>query len=350
MTRPLRSDVFDPDEIGVYHCFNRIVRRSYLCGLDPLTGIDYSYRRQWFYDRLRYLAGYFCIDVLAYAILSNHFHLVLRNRPDQVESLSDRQVVTRWLMICPKSKRKPDGTATDPSEAEIQYELNRKGHVAELRKRLSDPSWLLRQVCQHMGIRCNSEDSVRGHFWESRFGMDRLCDEADVLACLAYVDLNPIRAGMVESLEAYPYVSVGERLRTLDDQPIETGSWLSPLELASETDGEQVAVVNRLSRAELGELATESQPLGCLPITLPQYAELLRWLAGGSFRDKLARKAETPAALVTLHLDPSEFAERVSQRASRVWVSACPPAAAIPTARGRPPGASRGRVPVAGHG
>lgn len=166
MSRTRRSDVFDPHAIGVYHCYNRIVRRSFLGGLDTHSGRDYSHRRDWLYQRLRCLSQFFAIDILGYAILSNHFHVVLRNRPDQVEAMSDRQLVTAWLMICPRSGRKSDGTALKPTEGEIRAELNSADNVSELRKRLSNPSWLMRQLCQYMGIRCNAEDAMRGHFWK----------------------------------------------------------------------------------------------------------------------------------------------------------------------------------------
>ena len=225
MARPLRRDVFDSDTIGVYHCFNRIVRRSFLCGFDPLTQKDYGHRRDWFYQRLRYLTRFFAIDVLAYAIMSNHYHLVLRNRPDQVATMDDRQVVTAWLMICPKSQKQPHGTGRPPTEPEIQVELSAPNRVADLRARLSDPSWLIRQLSQYMGIRCNAEDNEIGHFWQSRYGMTRLLDEAAILACLAYVDLNPLRAHAATSLEGYPHGSIGERLRTLEDEAIEASRW-----------------------------------------------------------------------------------------------------------------------------
>lgn len=171
--------------------------------------------------------------------------VVLRNRPDEVEAMDDREVVTAWLMICPKSEKEVDGTAKPPTEPEIQVELNQPGRVADLRSRLSNPSWLIRQLSQYMGIRCNAEDEISGHFWESRFGMTRLLDEAAILACLANVDLNPLRAHMTNSLEAYPHVSIGERLRTLNDEAIDSSSWLSPIALRGETDGQPATVVNR---------------------------------------------------------------------------------------------------------
>ena len=335
MARAKRSDVFDPDTVGVYHCYNRIVRRSFLCGFDPYCGRDFSHRRDWLYGRLRCLAEHFAIDVLGYAILSNHFHLVLRNRPDQVEAMSDREVVTRWLRICPKSGRKPDGTAFAPSEPEIRAELNAPGKLEQLRGRLSDPSWLMRQLCQYMGIRCNAEDEITGHFWESRFGMKRLLDDEAVLACLAYVDLNPIRAGLASDLESYKHVSIGERMRTLEDGPIEPGSWLAPIEASGECDGEPVVVANRMTREELAEqLEPQGQRLlGALPVPMSEYVRLLKWLAVQSrpeLRQRLspadaAEAARGESVLEALGVEPPAFADTVVHYTTRFFTAVgCP--------------------------
>lgn len=318
MTRGPRSDVYESDVVGVYHCFNRIVRRSFLCGYDPHTGKDYSHRRDWFYQRLKRYSRHFCIDVLAYAVLSNHFHLVLRNRPDLVAKMSDRDVAIAWLHICPLSKKNRDGTPKPPTEKEIQTVLATPGWLEERRRRLSNPSWLIRQLSQYMGIRSNAEDEMQGHFWEDRFGMRRLLDETAVLACMAYVDLNPLRGGCTESLEAYPHVSIGERLRTLDNETVDPSHWLAPLELAEECDGESSQVVNRMSREELEEAinAKSDYPLGCLPMGLEEYADLLRWLScparKGESSDAMTRTPEAgELTLQRLGFDPVEFREAV---------------------------------------
>jgi hypothetical protein len=79
-----------------YHCISRCVRRAWLCGEDPYTGMSFAHRRQWVLDRLRALTDIFAIDVCAYAILSNHFHVILHVDTDKAMSWTDRQVIERW--------------------------------------------------------------------------------------------------------------------------------------------------------------------------------------------------------------------------------------------------------------
>ena len=96
-----RAEVFDPHEVGVYHCWNRCVRRVWLCGVDKLTGKNYNYRRRWIKKRLRLLCQFFAIEVGFYALLSSHWHLILRNRPDIVETWSNEEVVRRYRILTP---------------------------------------------------------------------------------------------------------------------------------------------------------------------------------------------------------------------------------------------------------
>ena len=97
MPRVNRGEIFADDEIQVFHLVNRCVRRTYLCGRDEETGRDYSHRKQWIRDRLEVLAGIFAVDVLSFAIMSNHLHVVARTRPDLVKAWSDEEVALRWL-------------------------------------------------------------------------------------------------------------------------------------------------------------------------------------------------------------------------------------------------------------
>jgi len=215
MPRKNRSDVYDPTQHGVYHCFNRTTRRSYLHGVDPLTGYDYSHRRGWFRVRMKFLINGFCLDLLSYAIMPNHWHCVIRNRPDLVKKLTDREVAIRWLSL---TSRKPTrgNKGGEIREAEINAILSRPKRVKELRKRLSDISWFVKLMCQTVARQCNIDDGCTGHFFEDRFKLKPLKEQEDVLACMAYVDLNPIRAEMAETPEESDFNSVQQRVLEQD--------------------------------------------------------------------------------------------------------------------------------------
>ena len=143
MSNP-RSDVVRLGAVAVYHCWNRCVRRAFLCGKDPSTGKDYEYRRGWVRQMQVTLAALFAIEVGFRAELINHFHLILRTRPDVVESWSDEEVVRRWLTITKLAKSR-DGKPRPPSKARIAMERILPGRVKQLRENLSNPSWFTKE-------------------------------------------------------------------------------------------------------------------------------------------------------------------------------------------------------------
>jgi REP element-mobilizing transposase RayT len=72
-----RASLISLSDTPYYHCVSRCVRRSFLCGVDPYSGQSYEHRRAWVEERLLYLCSVFAIDICAYAVMSNHVHLVL---------------------------------------------------------------------------------------------------------------------------------------------------------------------------------------------------------------------------------------------------------------------------------
>ena len=84
MPRIPRKLLVEPTEVAVFHCISRCVRRAFLCGSDRHTGKNFDHRKQWIQDRIAFLARHFGIDILGFSILSNHIHVVLRQRPDVV--------------------------------------------------------------------------------------------------------------------------------------------------------------------------------------------------------------------------------------------------------------------------
>ena len=205
-----RSLYVKEGEEGVYHCFSRCVRRAFLCGYDPLTGQNFSHRKKWIVDRLRYLASIFAIEVCAYAVMENHPHSILRTRPDIVALWSDREVATRWTELCPK-KHRLKGKPIPSLEEQIQALVVCPERIAVLRKRLCSLSWFMAQLNEFIARAANKEDKVKGRFWEGRFKCQTLLDDAAIATCMVYVDLNPIRAGVATTPEESDSTSIQER-------------------------------------------------------------------------------------------------------------------------------------------
>jgi hypothetical protein len=276
MARLARAEVFASDEVAIVHVMNRVTRRCFLLGDDPVTGQNYDHRKQWIDDQLVHQARHFGIDLLCQAIMSNHIHLVLRSRPDVVAEWDDTEVARRWLMLCPASKD-DNGQPLKPTEFELNHIRNDKEKLADIRSRLSDISWWMRLLSQNIAQRANKEDDELGKFWQARFRAVRLLDETAILACAAYVDLNPIRAAMAETIETSDFTSAQKR--TLDLQAQESsavsklrcGQHLAPVDL-HERSGKTGPSANKRNQ--------RCSNKGFLPMSTADYLSLLDWTAG----------------------------------------------------------------------
>ena len=207
-----RSKYVQEGQEGVYHCFSRCVRRAYLYGFDALTGQDFSHRKAWLVDRLRYLAAIFAIEVCAYAIMDDHYHSILRTRPDIVATWSDHEVARRWLTLFPR--RRPLGGASGPSiEEQIQALVDCPERIAKLRQRLCSLSWFMGRLNEYIARAANKEDGVKGRFWEGRFKCQALLDLVAIVSGMAYVDLNCVRSGVAKTPEESDFTSIQERIR-----------------------------------------------------------------------------------------------------------------------------------------
>jgi hypothetical protein len=125
----------------------RCVRRAFLCGKDPLTGYDFEHRRQWIVDRLHELSSVFAIDLCAYAVMNNHYHVALRVNLEQAAAWTDEEVAAQWCRLF----RGPD------------------------------------------------------------------CVQRWMKGCMAYVDLNPIRAAIAQTPEQSDSTSIKERIDHPDE-------------------------------------------------------------------------------------------------------------------------------------
>jgi len=205
-----RDSLISLSDTLYYHCISRCVRRAFLCGEDQFSGQSFEHRRQWVIDRIRYLTDVFSIDVCAYSILSNHYHLVLYVNEDEISRCSDVQICERWSKIYSLSP-----IVVRWQKGKLGSELQNDQAllvIAEWRKRLSNISWFMRCLNEFIARKANKEDDCTGRYWEGRFKSQALLDEKALLTCMAYVDLNPIRAKMHDSVEESEYTSVFERI------------------------------------------------------------------------------------------------------------------------------------------
>lgn len=202
------------DATSTYHCISRCVRRQYLCGKDAQTGKDFSHRRDWIRARIFELQAIFAIDICAYAVMSNHVHLVLRVQQDAALAWDDREVAERWLKLFGGRPLLRSFVAGENlSEAQLSAV---SAWIEIYRERLFSISWFMRRLNEPIARAANAEDNVTGRFWEGRFKSQALLDDAAVIAAMAYVDLNPIRAAMAESPEESDYSSIQQRVLEQD--------------------------------------------------------------------------------------------------------------------------------------
>ena|SRR5690554_973617 len=217
MTQP-RMRLISLDDTPFYHCVSRCVRRAYLCG----SGKDYDFehRRGWIAQRIKQLAAVFTIDVAAYAVMSNHYHVVLRVNREVADALTWDEVMERWCQLFKGPllvQRFRAGQALTPPELEMVDEI-----VDGWRQRLMNISWFMRCLNEPIARWANQEDNCTGRFFEGRFKSQALLDERALLSCMAYVDLNPIRATMADTPEDSDFTSIQERLGIEPTTSVET--------------------------------------------------------------------------------------------------------------------------------
>jgi hypothetical protein len=328
MARVARVEAFAPDEIATIHVMNRVVRRCFLMGIDELTGKNYDHRKTWVENELKRLAAGFGIDLLTFSILSNHFHLILRSRPDVVETWDDTEVARRWLLLCPVRKT-ADGRAAEPSEPELNSIRFDADKLKAIRSRLSDISWWMRLLSQRIAQKANAEEKILGKFWQNRYRAVRLIDEESILACAAYVDLNPIRAALAQTIEDSQFTSAQLRLQVITgvtEHALDSVTIESTVQASTPATTEFKAPVDSfLSPIEIDELNDPLGPRpslnndrcsdkGFLPMPTAAYLELLDWTARLIVSGKRgATPEDAPPLLERLKIKPAVWYELVTQ-------------------------------------
>ncbi len=203
-----------------------------------------------------------------------------------VRQWSDTEVARRWLLICPK-RRDASGNPKEPNEYELNSILRTPAKVKEIRSRLSDFSWWMRLLSQKVAQRANREDKEVGKFWQSRYRAVRLLDETAILACASYVDLNPIRAAIAETIETSAFTSAQQRALELQQPYKLEMQFKARLAISRIRFNDHGTIAKPVFIDEMhGELGAcchvsgaRASDKGFLPISVADYLSLLDWTA-----------------------------------------------------------------------
>ena len=270
-----------------YHVIARCVRRAWLWGFDAYAGKDYSHRKAWVLERLQFLSTVFAIDLCAYAVMSNHYHLACTSigRAHALGAARRSLRAGNSLFAVPSLvARWRDGSA-EAAESEIAEAM-----IERWRTRLSDVSWFMRCLNEHLARSANAEDRCTGRFWEGRFKSQALLDEAGLLTAMAYVDLNPVRAGIAATPEESEFTSIYARIK----------------QVRADAAGPKESCGPALFPFGDGALRDNQR----LPLSFVDYLQLLDYSGRVVRADKTGAIAPSePPILTRLNIDPDAWKE-----------------------------------------
>lgn len=289
-----RKHTVIPGQPGFFHCVSRCVRRAWLCGTDPLTGNNYDHRRDWMLNRMCLLTTCFAMDIYAYALMSNHYHIVLYIDPLRVTTWSDAEVIRKWKTLW--NWRKPDSDPVIPKDVPAET-------IVLWRERLGDVSWVMRLLNEPLARIANAEDETKGHFWESRFRCNPLLDEPGLTTCMVYADLNPIKAGVAQTPDQSDYTSIQHRIRQLAAQHnTERAAAAAP-----ESDEVQNSPTDK--NASLQPISSENpEQSPALHLSLQSYIELVESTAEALLHQRAIKSTDT---LTAMRIKPSGWMHAV---------------------------------------
>ena len=206
MTQP-RSKIVDLNVTRWYHCISRCVRQAFLIS----NRHDFD-RKAWLDNRLQELNSLFAVSVAGFSMMDNHLHLLLRVDPDVAKAWTPSEVVQRWLKLYPlRVNRRP----VAPTRDDLDRLASNSQWVEERRERLSSLSWFMKCLKEPFSRKANREEKCRGTFFEGRFKSIAILDDESILTVAAYIDLNPVAAGICRLPEQSPYTSIKERVEHL---------------------------------------------------------------------------------------------------------------------------------------
>ena len=205
-----RREIVDVSVTRWYHCISKCVRSAFLMADD--AGND---RKQWIEDRLQILAQNFSIAVGGFAVMDNHLHVLCRLDPEVARTWTAEETVRRWIAIYPPANLDVD----DPKSLKmwVDHQAKDEKQVAVYRERLSNLGWFMKALKEPLSRLCNRADGVKGTFWEARYKSIAVLDTEALLATCAYIDLNPVAAGIAEVPERSEHTSIKQRVEHARD-------------------------------------------------------------------------------------------------------------------------------------
>ncbi|MDO6688124.1 MULTISPECIES: transposase, partial [unclassified Agarivorans] len=180
----------------------------------------------------------------------------MRVNQQQAQQWSYTDINTRWKQLF-NGHNAVEQYLNDPHAKDEQYPKAIE-RLEQWRERLFDISWFMRCLNEHIARQANEEDQCTGRFWEGRFKSQALLDEPAVLACMAYVDLNPVRAKIADTPEDSDFTSIQRRIQAL--KAAKSKHDLQPCKVLAFTG-----------------YKAHGKPSSGLPFNLYEYLELVDW-------------------------------------------------------------------------
>jgi len=222
--------------------------------------------------------------------MSNHGHYVLKINQDKAKSWDQQEIIARWTQLF------SGGVLIQRFQAgqcKTQGEVDKVNEIAEIwRERLFDISWFMRCLNESIARQANAEDKCTVRFWEGRFKSQALLDEQALLACMTYVDLNPIRAGIAQTLETSEFTSIAQRI-----QKYNQSNSTSPPEQHSIKPRFKFETIAPTD-ITLANFIGGNQKLQGIPFTLKDYLELADWTGRAIGDDKRGYISDTEPKLI----------------------------------------------------
>ena len=191
----------------IYHCITRVVDRRLVFGQEE---------KEQFRRYMRMYEDFSGCRVLSYCLMGNHVHILLEVPPMPTGGLRDEELLQRLRAIYPEVVVKPVAKELHEAREAISSGLAGESYAAAIHKRytyrMHDLGEFMKTLLARFTRWFNTRQSRTGTLWESRFKSVLVEDGLAARTMAAYIDLNPVRAGLVGDPAEYRWSSYGEAM------------------------------------------------------------------------------------------------------------------------------------------